>query len=78
MEKNSEDQFKEIMGKFKVAYAISNAIYEDYAETISKIQGISVDEVKKRLNIRIKENFDSFMTDTRWAVEKEEDTQAIS
>lgn len=46
---NSQDELKVLISKWQTAYYLSQAILDDYAEHIAKAEGITADEIKKRV-----------------------------
>ncbi|MGB1207444.1 MAG: hypothetical protein ACPG5B_17480 [Chitinophagales bacterium] len=55
--KDEDINFKEIMSKLAFAYHISNAILDDYAETISQLTDNDKEFIKKRVLDKAKKMF---------------------
>lgn len=54
-EKNKEDILALFANKYLSGYTISQAMLEDYAEVISKIEGVELTTIKERITKRANE-----------------------
>ena len=48
----------DVMSKFLTGYALSKALLEDYAKVVAKLEGITEQEVKDRVQKRMQEIFE--------------------
>ena len=51
----SEEQFKKTISRFTTGFALSQAILEDYANIVAKIEGVDQEVVKERITKRADE-----------------------
>jgi len=54
-EKNSEDVLGKLFHKYLSGYTISQALLEDYAEVVSKIEGVDSNIIRERVTKRANE-----------------------